>query len=151
MRVCSHTLLLVNIQQVQMERRAGPIKRLMKYFHQLVRCYVARDLRSDAAAHTKTHAGLRASSMTYPCDRVSSSYIVMTEDLTWQQTQSADPFCDEAAIQEKQTEAVCLGWTADPGPPVIQVGWFFFRKPSLIPSGVIRIANSTRPPVHPHE
>lgn len=72
--------------------------------------------------NTKTHAGLSASSMTSLCDLISSSYIVMTEDLTWLQTQSADPFSDEVAVQEKQTEeTVCLGWTTDPGTPVIQV------------------------------
>lgn len=52
--------------------------------------------------------------MTSPCDLISSSYIVMTEDLTWQQTQSTDPFSDEVAIQEKPTEeTVCLGWNND--------------------------------------
>lgn len=46
----------------------------------------------------------------------------MTADLTWQQTQSTDPFSDEVATQEKQTEeTVCLGWTTDAGTPVIQV------------------------------
>ena len=46
----------------------------------------------------------------------------MTEDLTWQQTQSADPFFDEVATQARQTEeTVCLGWTTDAVTPVIQV------------------------------
>lgn len=63
-----------------------------------------------------------ASCMTSPCDLISSSYIVMTEDLTWQQTQSTDPFSDEAAIQEKPTEeTVCLGWNNDAGTPGSQV------------------------------
>lgn len=97
-----------------MEERAGPIKRLMKYFHR-------RDLEDS---HTQILTLDSVSGMTYSCDRVSSSYIVTTEDLTWQQTQSADLICDEAAIQEKQTEAVCIGWTADQGTPVIQVGCF---------------------------
>lgn len=79
--------------------------------------------RSGGQRHTQR---LSSPGMTYPCDRVSSSYIVTTEDLTWQQTQSAEPLCDEAAKQEKQTEAVCLGWTVDPGTPVIQVFFFLF-------------------------
>lgn len=47
----------------------------------------------------------------------------MTEDVTWQQTRSADPFSDEVATtQEKQTEeTVCLGWTTDAATPVFQV------------------------------
>lgn len=46
----------------------------------------------------------------------------MTEDLTWQRTQSTDPFSDEVAAQGKQTEeTVCFGWTTDAGAPVIKV------------------------------
>ena len=48
----------------------------------------------------------------------------MTEDLTWQQTQSIDPFSDEVATEEKQTEeTVCLGRTTDAATPVIQVAF----------------------------
>lgn len=47
---------------------------------------------------------------------------MMTGDLTWQWAQSADPFSDEVATQEKQTEeTVCLGRTTDAATPVIQV------------------------------
>lgn len=61
-------------------------------------------------------------SMISACDLISSFHIVMIEDLTWQQTQSTDPFSDQVATQEKQTEeTVCLGGTTDAVTPVIQV------------------------------
>lgn len=58
----------------------------------------------------------------------------MTEDVTERRTWSADPFFDEEAIQEKQTEeTVCLSRTPDPGPPMIQ-GFFFPPVNSQHPS-----------------
>lgn len=82
-----------------MGERAGSIKRFMlKYFRKPVQHYKARDLVESSTSpsnnsgqmggDTKSHARLTASSMTSPCDLISSRYIVMTEDLTWQPAQS---------------------------------------------------------------
>lgn len=63
----------------------------------------------------------------------------MTEDLIWQQMQSAEPFSDEVATHEKQTEqTVCLGWTSDAITPVIQGD--FCGLATALPN-IIRLTN----------
>lgn len=72
---------------------------------------------------TKSHARLTASSMTSPCDLISSWYIVMTEDLTWQPAQST-PTHSLMKWQDRKREQKrnSLSWrgywcrnTCDPG------------------------------------
>lgn len=75
----------------------------------------------------------------------------MTEDLSWQQTQSTDPSSDGVATEQKQTDqTVGLVWSAEAETPVIRGGGCLCKLETTLrlPGAA---GNCTRPSPSPRE